>query len=265
MIFKVIIAILVGLMFVFLIVAAVSGSVVSILLSDYCVGGVDNLTRLAITTMINDTCTQEAFIYYLFCYWGNATQCDTLDPFSDNLENHILILTQLVQLYPNNTLVPTWSSYARVLRDVSFRVNDLSSCSSTQQLYLQVTSLFCGSSTPAIIMFGLIIELMVGIEFIFLLVVIRFNPEASGKIQDDVDIEMEKRERRKKGLRPNTKDMKKDAPVRAPTSCGIHCITGFFSLFGAWAITILVFMIIMSTGSNPVLVSRTLQNFTYGP
>jgi len=257
----IIVAIFIGIMFIFLLVAAVSGSVASILLSDYCVGGVDNLTRLAINVMINDQCTEDVFKYYLFCYWNNRT-CNTLEAFGSKVEYHILNITKLLNANPNSPKAQSWRNSIRSLREIAFRINELNSCSQTQKLYLGTTSLFCSEATPAIIMFALILELMVGIIFIFLLVVIRFNPEAGGKIQDDVDIEMEKRERRKQGLRPS-KDLKKDVPNRTIQSCGNQCLTGFLSLAGGWALTIFIMFLIMSFGSNEVYVSRTVSVFKH--
>jgi len=253
----VIIALLVGIMFIFLLVSAVSGGVVSILLSDYCVGGVNNLTELAIDVMINDTCTKDAFRYNLFCYWRNQSLCDPFDKFQDQIEYNILNLTEAANDDPNNTQVSMWKETVRTLRSLSFGVNTLGDCITTNNLYLRTTDLFCGTATPSVIMFSSTIQLMVGLIFIFLLVVIRYNPSASGMVQDDIDIEMEKKERRRAGLRP-PKDLKKQAPTKPPKACTMQCLGSFIGLLVIWGVLVLVMFIIMSVGSQVEYVPRVI-------
>jgi len=257
----ILVAIVVGIMFIFLLVAAVTSSVATIVLSDFCVGGVDNLTRLAIDSMINDTCTADNFRYSLFCFWRN-TSCDTLDKFASDIELNILNFTELCNLYPNNTLVPKWRAYSKSLRDISYYVNQLASCDSTQTLYLRVTGLFCGNTTPAIVMFTLVIELMVGIIFIFLLVVIRFNPEAGKLKEDDVDMEMDPTKGgKKKGLKPKKEKFQKKPKTRSQTC--LQCLGGFVTLFIGWALTIFIMFLIMAIGSNQYPIPRTIQPVIY--
>jgi hypothetical protein len=261
-----VVALMVGVMFIFLIVSSVSGSVVSILLSDYCVGGIDNLTRLAIDVMIDDHCTEDAFRYYLFCYWKNSS-CNTLHSYYDEINNNILNITEWIDNAnysdPNSTeTIKIYKQQELILRDASFQVGQLASCSQTRKLYLQTTALFCGTSTPSVIMFSLILELMVGMIFIFLLVVIRFNPKVA-TVQDNVDMELEKKEMKRAGLRPKKKDWKNQAPTAPPKFCSLQCLSGFVTMMIGWGLTVFIFFIIMAAGSSEVWVSRVKVYETY--
>jgi len=85
-IFYAICAILIIIMFLFVLSYAVTGSILSLVLSDYCVGGIDNHTSVIINGFVKDNCTNEALKYYLFCNWPNST-CNPFPAFLTELNN----------------------------------------------------------------------------------------------------------------------------------------------------------------------------------
>jgi len=186
----VIVVIFFGIMFIFLLVAVFYGNVLSILLSEYCVGGTDNLTKLTINAMTNNnTCSADTLKYYLFCSWENYTHCDSFYDFESQINSKLSNISMMLFNEPNNTEVIEWTKIRNTLSNTLPLVNKLGSCDSTQKSYIQTTSLLCGNSTPSIIMTTLVLELLMGLIFMFF-VTIRLFSKFSGTIEDDLNIPM---------------------------------------------------------------------------
>jgi ABC-type multidrug transport system fused ATPase/permease subunit len=246
-IFFIFIAVLVGIMFIFILVTAVTGGVVSLFLSDFCVDGVDNHTVIIINAYNSDGCTQQAFYYYLFCHHMNST-CNVLPSFLNSTNNEINRIQNDIKNDPRNPDVTKWRNTVSQLKGTIDPIEQLMLCE--QNVYIRATAGLCGEATPALIMSTNILTMLVGLIFLFLMAAVRFNPVSRMPLSDDVDIETEKKERRR-GLRTKAKK-----ETKGGCYCTGNCVRSFVIFIACWFVFVLVFIILMSVGSDKVVVHR---------
>jgi len=171
-------------MFIFVLVYSTSGSILSLLLSNYCVGGVDNHTVIIVDGFVEENCTRETLKNYLFCKWDDA-RCN---PFPEFLNEINITIDELVNKRNNDSNNPDakyWNQTIAILTNLYNSVVILEQCGSTQQTYIQTTQLLCYDTATNLVYLASSWQILTGLIFIYLMIsfyswnriAIKYNPE----------------------------------------------------------------------------------------
>jgi len=258
-----IVSVLIILMFIFVLVYATSGSILSLLLSNYCVGGVDNHTVIIIDGLVKENCTREVLKNYLFCKWDNA-ECDPFPHFLSLLNTSIDEFVKKRTNDSNNPDVKYWNQTIDTLNDIYKSVIKLQQCGSTQITFLQTTTLLCYDTATNLVYLASTWQILTGLIFIHLMITfyswnriaLKYNPEYKLIHDNDDNIPLMKTNKHfdnhqvkdgKRGLKRSTTDLCDWSP-----GCFSFLIVMAIVILGMATFVILVYFF----GSTDAYISR---------
>jgi len=140
-----------------------------LVLSDYCVGGVDNHTKIIIDSFVPRNCTSDTLKYYLFCNWLND-YCDPFPAFLNQIQNITADLQQKINNDSTNPEVKYWNDTINILKNAKNSLDTLSVCNETQRSYVRTTNSLCFDATSSQIYLTSIFQLLTGLLFIYIMI-----------------------------------------------------------------------------------------------
>jgi len=252
-IFLAIVAVLVVILFFVVLVSAVSGTIISLLISDYCVGGIDNHTMTIISSFIEDQCEQDMVEYYLFGVYHNIS-CDPFPQFLEILNFSIFNVTEQLRNDTNNSYLND-TLYRLIIANNA--ATNLSHPEGTVEFYYNTTALICGEVAYGLTMLSTIWEWLTGMLFIYLMVFFyTWNriklvfPDKYNLIDDDEDVQLKKKYNEKSARKVHN-------PHDNDCTCG--CFSFAFFMFILWGAMLLGFILVMSIGSTDHTVPRLVH------
>jgi len=197
-------------MFIIVLVSALTGGIMSLFLSNYCVGGVDSQTQNIIAGVQLENCTKQTIHYYFTCKYSNQS-CNPFPSTFAVLGKSITELTAKINNDTSNPDVRYWNDTLKTLKGLNGSVYTLSQCSEIQGVYKKVTSDICGEASKNLIMLSSLWNLSTGILFIYFLILMfswnrlksRWNVHTGYELLDE---EKGSTELNKRGTRASTRN-----------------------------------------------------------
>jgi len=259
-----IISALLIIMFVITLISAVTGNIISLFLSNYCVAGVDSQTQSIVNGVILQNCTKQTIEYYISCKYVN----DSCNPFPTAkliIDESIVNLTAKINNDTSNPDSLYWNATLKNLKDLNGTLYVLSNCQKSQNSYKHTTQDLCGPVSSNLIMLSAFWDLSTGLLFIyFMLLMFSWNRIKSRYDENGyelIDTDLENKQTLSKKEIYNMKSRRMSSSnfrMIEPNDCTGKCF-GFISvIFFFWAlmITAVILIYVFGVSANQT-VART--------